>query len=156
MKTTAVVSLILILAFSAWANEIHHKVERSSDLERELAFRLSIQDKHDVWRADGLDKVFPIKGPAPEHIVRFDATMTGKLKSVFGLTLTLTGADGIVVQVPLALRTKWHKENEVSVKFLISKDMISRAGLTIRCGLPNLEESYSIRLVDYAPKPGTP
>jgi hypothetical protein len=150
MKIATVLVLLLPIAFSTWANEIHRQVERASDLERELAFRLSVQDKHDVWRADGLDKIFPINGPSPEYIVRFHAAATGKLKDVFGLTLTLMDTETIVLQVPLALRTKWNKEDELSVEFLIRKDMIDRAELNIRCGLPNREESYSIQLVDYA------
>lgn len=151
MKIATFLALLLPIAFSAWANEIHRQVERSSDLERELAFRLTVQDKHDVWRADGLDKIFPINGPSPEYMVRFHATATGKLKDVFGLTLTLseTETDNIVLHVPLALKTKWHKEDELFVVFLIRKDMIDRAELNIRCGQPNGEESYSIQLVDY-------
>ena len=156
MRLTAVVTLLLILGFSVWANEIRHRVERSSDVERELGYKLSIQDKHDAWRAEGLDKVFPIKGPGPEYMVRFHATTTGKLKDLFGLTLTLTGADGMLVQVPLAVRSKWEKDNEVSVQFLIKKDMINRAELTVRCGLPNLEESYVIRLSDHVPEQANP
>jgi len=156
MRITTVVSLLLILGFSAWANEIRHQVERSSDLERELAYQLSVQDKHDVWRAEGLDKVFPIKGPAPEYMLRLHATTAGKLKDLFGLTLTLTRADGILVQVPLAIRSKYNKNNEVWVEFLINKELISRAVLTIRCGSPLSEESYAIRLGDYAPEQKTP
>ncbi len=149
MKIATVLALLLPIVFSAWASEIHRQVERSSDLERELAFRLSVQDKHDVWRADGLDKIFPINGPSPEYLVRFHAAATGKLKDVFGLTLTLKDTENIVLHVPLALRTKWNNEDELSVEFLIRKDMIDRADLNIRCGLPNREESYSIQLVDY-------
>ena len=41
-------SLILIFivafGFSASANEIRHQVKRSSDLERELAYKLSVLD----------------------------------------------------------------------------------------------------------------
>lgn len=150
------VFIFLMVAFPTWASEIHHPVARSSELERELAFRLSVQDKHDVWRAEGLDKVFPIQGPAPEYTVRFHAAAAGKLQELFGLTLALTGADGLVLQVPLALRTPWHKKDEVSVEFLIRKDLLSRARLTLRCGQPNGEVSYSIRLVDHAPNPGAP
>ena len=55
------------------------------------------------------------------------------------------------MQVPLAMRSKWNKENEVDVQFLIKKDVINEAVLTIRCGLPNVESSYAIRLRDYVP-----
>lgn len=152
MKFIPAVGLLLIWACAALASERRLEVERSSDLERELGYHLSVQDKHDVWRAEGLEKVFPIKGPASEYTVRFRAAMTGKLKDIFALTLTLADADGFKLEVPLALRTKWDKGNEVSVGFLIRKDQINRAQLIIRCGVPNGEESYSIQLVDYAPK----
>ncbi len=134
MKIAALLSFLFFFSLPANANERRHLVARSSDLERELAYKLSVQDKHDDWRAQDLNKVFPINGPAPEYVVKFDATVAGKLKDLFGLTLTVTGADGMLVQVPLALRSKWHKENEVSVQFLMKKEMISNASLKIRCG----------------------
>src|SRR5206468_7061686 len=47
---------------------------------------------------------------------------------------------------PLAMRSRYKKENQVDVRFLIKKDVINRAVLTIRCGPPQGEASYAIRL----------
>jgi hypothetical protein len=59
-------------------------------------------------------------------------------------------ADEIVVQVPLAIRSTWNKENEVDVQFLIKKDMIDEALLTLRCERRSeAGGSYTIRLRDY-------
>jgi hypothetical protein len=153
MKMATVLSLLFGFSLSVCASEIRHQVERFSDLERELGYKLSVQDKNDDWRAQGFDKIFPIKGPAPEYVVKFHATAGGKLKDLFGLTLTVSGADGILVQVPLAIRSKWNKEDEVDVQFLIKKEIINDAVLKIRCGWPNVEGSYAIRLRDYVSDP---
>ncbi len=133
-----------------------------------------MQDKHDDWRAQGLDKVFPIKGPAPEYLVRFDATTGGKLKELFGLSLALTDAHGLLVSVPLETQSIFSEKlaqlkadalglkgdaataRQVSVQFLIKKELITGAVLKIRCGSGISEESYSIRLADYASDAKTP
>ncbi len=156
MKMAAVFALLLTLWVPASAGMVQHQVKRNSDLERMLAYKLSVRDKHDVWRSEGLEKIFPIKGPAPEFIVQFDATTTGKLKELFGLTLTLKDADGLLVQVPLQSRWVFSPEGVVSVQFLIKKSLIGRAVLTLRCGEPAGEESYEIQLGDYAPSPDVP
>jgi hypothetical protein len=114
-----------------------------------------------------------IKDPAPEYLVRFDATTSGKLKELFGLTLTLTGTEGLLVSVPLETQSKFSEKiaqlkaealglhgdaapaREVSVQFLIKKELITGAVLNIRCGSPKSEESYSIRLADYASEPSS-
>ncbi len=170
-------AIILFLVFacgvSASANEVRHEVARSSDLERELGYKLSVQDKHDAWRADGLHKIFPITGPAPEYTVRFDATTVGRLKDLFGLSLTLRDVNGILVQVPLETRSKFSDDlaqlhsrmhpdageapsRQLSIQFLIKKEMLNYAVFTIRCGTGMSEESYSIRLIDYAPETTKP
>ena len=150
--------VLVILSFladygsAAWANEIRHHVERSSDLERELALKISVMDKNDAWRADGLDKVFPIKGEAPEYLVRFSTTSTGKLQDLFGLGLSLSDEHGVLVSVPLEIRSKWEQPNTVRVEFLIKKLFLERAILKIRCGTGNAETSYTVALKDYAPQ----
>jgi hypothetical protein len=59
-------------------------------------------------------------------------------------------SDGIVVQVPLAISSLWNKENEVDVQFLIKKDMINDAVLTLRCERRSeAGGGYMIRLGDY-------
>ena len=131
MRIAVVVSFLVILGSRARGNLSGHQVERGSDLEAELGYKLSVQDKHDEWRSNGADTVIPAAGPAPEYMVKFHATAGGKLKDLFALTLTVTRADGIVVQVPLAMRSKWNKENEVDVQFLIKKDVINDAVLRI-------------------------
>ena len=151
MRIAVVVSFLVILGTPARGTLNRNQVERVSDLEAELGYKLSVQDKYDEWRSNGGDAVVADAGPAPEYVVKFHATAGGKLKELFALTLTVTRADGIVVQVPLAMRSKWNKENEVDVQFLIKKDVINEAVLTIRCGLPNVESSYAIRLRDYVP-----
>jgi len=66
---------------------------------------------------------------------------------LFELDLALTDANGTLLQVPLAIRSRYNKENQVDVRFLIKKDVINRAVLTIRNGgPPQGEASYAIRL----------
>ena len=161
---------LLACAVSASASEIKREVARSSPLERELGYTVTVQDKHDAWRAQGLEKVFPIKGPAAEYLIRFEAKNVGRLKSLFGMYLTLGNAKGVVANVPVETRSKFaddlayirrnqregggeSAEREISVELLLNKEWIDRATLTIRCGTGLAEESYVIRLKDYAPNP---
>lgn len=96
--------------------------------------------------------LLPIEGPASEYVVRFHAAAAGKLNELSGLTLTVKRAGGIIMQVPLAIRSIWNKENEVDVQFLIKKDVINDAELTLSCQRRSeAGGSYNIRLRDYAP-----
>jgi len=96
--------------------------------------------------------LLPIEGPASEYVVRFHAAAAGKLNELSGLTLTVKRAGGIIMQVPLAIRSIWNKENEVDVQFLIKKDVINDAELTLSCQRRSeAGSSYNIRLRDYAP-----
>jgi hypothetical protein len=147
---------IVACGLPASASQIRYRVERSSHLERELAYDLSVLDKHDAWRADSLERVFPINGPAPEYMVRFRVATTGKLKDLFGLTLTLEDDHGILVQVPLETRWKFSQDNVVRVEFLVRKTVIDRSVLTLRCGSPLSEQSYTISLKDYVPERNKP
>jgi hypothetical protein len=174
MRALLGLCLIWSVAFSAWGSEVHRQVERDSDLERELAFKLTIQDKHEDWRAQGLDKVFKIKGPSPEYVVRFAAKTSGKLKEFFGLALTLSDGKGMLVSVPLETQNRFTEKSaqlkakalglqgeeaavrELSVQFMIKKELIEQAVLTIRCGAGNAEESYGIRLAEYVTKTKSP
>ena len=61
----------------------------------------------------------------------------------------MSDANGTLLQAPLAIRTRWNKDNEIRVQFLIKKELINQAMLTIRCsGSPQEENSYAIRLGD--------
>jgi len=61
----------------------------------------------------------------------------------------LSDASGALLEAPLAIRTRWNKENEIRLQFLIKKESINQAVLTIRCGdSPQGENSYAIRLGD--------
>jgi hypothetical protein len=65
--------LLLVVGCAALGKGIDRQVGRGSELERELGYKLSAHDKHDQWRSEGLDEVFPIEGPAPEYVVKFQA-----------------------------------------------------------------------------------
>jgi hypothetical protein len=152
MRIVIVLGFLLVFGCAALGKGIDRQVQHGSQLEKELGYKLSVQDKHDEWRAEGMDAVIPIEGSAPEYLVKFHATAADKLKDLSGLTLTLKRAGGIVAQVPLAIRSRWNKENEVDVQFLIRKDTINDAVLTLRCELRSeAGGSYVVRLRDYAP-----
>ena len=144
-----IIALSFVLAAgseSGGSDVSRYQVERGSQLEKELGYEVSVQDKHDEWQSDSREGI-RIEGPAPEYVVKFHATAGGKLKDLFELDLALTDANGTLLQVPLAIRSRYNKENQVDVRFLIKKDVINRAVLTIRCGGPlQGEASYAIRL----------
>jgi hypothetical protein len=145
-----VLSLLLVTACALRGSNLYRcEVKRGSDLEKELGYELSVQDKHDGMRAEGMDETFPIEGPALEDVVKFRGSVTDRLKDLFELRLTLSDANGTLLQVPLAIRTRWNKENEIRVQFLIKKELINQAVLTICCGgSPQGENNYAIRLGD--------
>ena len=145
-----VLCLLLVTGDAVRGSPVYrHEVKHDSDLEKELGYTLSVQDQHDDMRAEGVDETFPIEGLAPEYIVKFRGSVTGRLKDLFELRLTLSDANGTLLQAPLAIRTRWNKENEIRVQFLIKKELINQAMLTIRCsGSPQGENSYAIRLGD--------
>jgi hypothetical protein len=155
MRIAFVLSFLLIVECAVRGSSVYrHEVDRGSDLEKELSYKLSVQDEHGEKQSERLDKVMPIKGAVPKYMVKFHAPIAGKLKDLFELDLTLTDANGTLVQVPLAIRSRVTKENEVDVQFLIKKDWINQAVLAIRCApwmSVHPETIYSIRLVDYAP-----
>lgn len=150
MRVAILVGLLVVFGCAARGKGTDRQVQRGSELERELGYELSVHDKHDEWRSQGFDEVFPIEGAAPEYVVKFRATAAGKLEDLSGLTLTVKHLDGIVVQVPLAIRSIWNKENEVDVQFLIKKDMVNDAILTLHCERRSeAGGSYTIRLGDH-------
>lgn len=66
----------------------------------------------------------------------------------------MNDGNAILAQFPLAISSRFTKENEVDVQFLIRKDWIDQAVLDIRCApwmTVHPETVYSIRLGDYAP-----
>jgi hypothetical protein len=150
MRIVIVLGFLLVAGFAARGKGTDRRVERGSQLEKELGYKLSVHDKHDEWRSEGTDEVFLVEGPAPEYLVKFHGTATGKLNDLSSLILTVKRADGILVQVPLAIRSIWNKENEVDVQFLIKKDIINDAILSLRCERRSeAGGSYVIRLADY-------
>ena len=152
MRITIVVGLLLVFRCAALGKGIDRRVERGSELEKELGYTLSGQDKHGEWRSQGMDKLFPIEGLAAEYMLKFHATAADKLKDLSGVILTVKRADGIVVLAPLAIRSKCNKENEVGVQFLLRKDMIDDAVLALRYeARSEAGRSYVIRPRDYAP-----
>jgi hypothetical protein len=155
MRIAVILGFILVAAFAAQGSDVYrHEVKRGSDLEKELGYTLSVQDQHDEERSGGMDAVIPIEGPAPDYWVKFHATVAGKLTNLFELDLTLNDAKGTLLRVPLAIRSRWSKENEIDVRFPIKKDLINQAELAIRCATRmsvHPEATYFIRLGDYAP-----
>jgi hypothetical protein len=147
MRIAIILSFLFLAGWGARGSDVYrYEVERGSELEKELGYEVSVQDKHDEWQSDSRDGI-GIEGPAAEYVVKFHATATGKLKDLFELDLALTDVNGTLLQVPLAIRSRYNKENEVNVRFLIKKDVINQAVLTIRCGgSPQGEASYAIRL----------
>ena len=99
-----VLSLLLVTACALRGSNLYRReIKRGSDLEKELGYELSVQDKHDGMRAEGMDETFPIEGPALEDVVKFRGRVTGRLKDLFELRLTLSDANGTLLQVPLAI-----------------------------------------------------
>lgn len=99
-----------------------------------------------------MDAVVPIEGPAADYSVKFRSTAAHKLKDLFELDLTLNDAKGTLLRVPLAIRSKWNKENEIDVRFPIKKELINQVVLMLRCAPPTSihpETSYLIHLADY-------
>jgi hypothetical protein len=160
MRLIIVLSFLFFAGWGARGSDVsRYQVERGSELEKELGYKLSVQDHHDQERSLGLDVAVPIEGAAPDYWVKFRATVAGKLKDLFELGLTLTDANSTLIRVPLAIRPIWSKENEVDVRFPIKKELINQAVLDIRCGgarmgsrlMPHPEATYTIRLGDYGP-----
>jgi hypothetical protein len=155
-----VLSFLFFAGWGAKGSDVsRYQVERGSELEKELGYKLSVQDHHDEERSLGLDAAVPIEGAASDYWVKFRATVAGRLKDLFELDLTLTDANGRLIRVPLAIRPIWSKENEVDVRFPIKKELINQAVVDIRCGgarmatrlMPHPEAIYTIRLGDYGP-----
>jgi hypothetical protein len=148
MRIATIVAVALFAENASRAGEVY-PVAHGSDLERELGYTLSVQDKNDDWRSDGGDETFLIEGLAPEYVVKLKGAVAGRLKDLFELDLAVNDANGKLLQLPVAIRTKWNKANEVWVRFLIKKELISEAVLSFRCDDPlHGESDYVIRLGD--------
>jgi hypothetical protein len=161
IRIAIVLGFLLVAGCAARGSDVYrYQVEHGSQLEKELGYELSVQDKHDEWQSDSRDGI-GIEGPAPEYVVKFHAMAAGKLKDLFELDLALTDANGTLLRVPLAIRSRYNKENQVDVRFLIKKDLINQVVLIIRCGSsPQGEASYAVRLGEVPvlnlPKKSTP
>jgi hypothetical protein len=155
MRRTVVVGFLLVFGLAVRGGSVYrHEVDRGSDLEKELGYELSVHEEHGEKQPESLDKVIPLEGAAPKYTVKFHVTVANKLKDLFELSLTVNDGNAILAQVPLAIRSRFTKENEVDVQFLIRKDWIDRAVLDIRCApwtSVHPETVYSIRLGDYVP-----
>ena len=147
IRIVIALSFPLVASPAVRADDVYeYEVKHGSDLERELGYQLSVQDKHDEWQSHSRDGI-GIEGPAAEYVVKFHATAAGKLKDLIELDLALSDANGTLLEAPLATRSRYNKENQVDVRFLIKKDVINRTVLTIRCGgAPQGEASYAVRL----------
>jgi len=155
MRRAIVVGFLLVFGLAVRGSSVYrYEVDRGSDLEKELGYKLSVQDEHGEKQSESLDKVIPIESATPKYAVKFQAPVADKLKDLFELDLTLNDANGILIQVPLAIRPRLTKENAVDVQFLIKKDWINQAVLDLRCApwmRVHPETVYSIRLGDYFP-----
>lgn len=154
-RVAIVLGFFLLAGCAVRANDVcRYEVKRGSNLEKELGYKLSVQDENDEMRSQGMDAAVPIEGSAPDYWVKFRATVAGKLTNVFELDLTLTDTNGTLLRVPLSIRSRSNEENEIDVRFPIKKDLINQAVLAVRCA-PKMslhpESVYNIRLVDYAP-----
>jgi hypothetical protein len=154
MRRAVVVGFLLVFGLAVRGGSVYrYEVDRGSDLEKELSYELSVHEEHSEKQLESLDKVIPHEGAAPKYTVKFHVTVANKLRDLFQLSLTVNDGDAILARVPLAIRSRFAKENEVDVQFLIRKDWIDQTVLDIRCVLwmTTQETVYSIRLGDYAP-----
>ena len=95
MRIVFVLSFLLVAGCAARGSDVYrYEVDPGSDLEKELGYKLSVQDHYDEERSEGMDAVVPIEGPAPDYFVKFRATVAGKLNDLFELDLTLNDANG--------------------------------------------------------------
>jgi hypothetical protein len=125
MRRTVVVGFLLVFGLAVRVASVYrHEVDRGSDLEKELGYELSVHEEHGEKQPESLDKVIPLEGAAPKYTVKFHVTVANKLKDLFELSLTVNDGNAILAQVPLAIRSRFTKENEVDVQFLIRKDWI--------------------------------
>jgi hypothetical protein len=155
MRIASLVCFLVAVGCSLLGSDVYrYDVKRGSELEKELGYTLSVRDEHDEERSLGMDVAVPIEGAAPDYSIKFRTTAVGKLKDVFELDLSLNDATGTLLRVPLAIRSRMNKENEIDVRFPIKKELINQAVLMLRCAPPTTihpEAMYSIRLGDYAP-----
>jgi hypothetical protein len=73
MGIAIALSFVLAAESEAGGSDVsRYQVERGSQLEKELGYEISVQDKYDEWQADSRDGM-GIAGPAPEYVVKFHA-----------------------------------------------------------------------------------
>jgi len=140
---------ILLLSTNAFGSSRKITVEKSSEIERELNFSLTIVDKYIDWRDQGLDKVFSIEGLSDEFVVKFQAPIEGKLIDVFGVNLTIMKGNNFLVNVPVEMKSKFSTKEKIDLQFRVDKSRINDAFITLRCGNPLVEVMYKINLKDY-------
>ena len=133
MRRAVVVGFLLVFGLAVRGSSVYrYEVDRGSDLEKELGYELSVHEEHGEKQTESVDKVIPVEGAAPNYTVKFHVPAADKLKDVFELALTVNDGNAILAQVPLAISSRFTKENEVDVQFLIRKDWIDQAVLDIR------------------------
>ncbi len=155
MRRAVVVGFLLVFGLAVQGSSVYrYEVDRGSDLEKELGYELSVHEEYGEKQTESLDKGIPVEGAPPKYTVKFHVPVADKLKDVFELALTVNDGNAILAQLPLAMSSRFTKENEVDVQFLIRKDWIDQAVLDIRCAAwmsVHPEAVYSIRLGEYVP-----
>src|SRR5437764_4817829 len=77
MRIAVVLGFLLLVGSAAGGSGVsRYQVERGSQLEKELGFEVSVQDKHDEWQSDSRDGI-GIEGPArsEEHTSELQSPM---------------------------------------------------------------------------------
>src|SRR5438046_4496369 len=117
-----VLCLLLVTGDAVRGSPVYrHEVKHGSDLEKELGYKVLVQDENDEKRSKSPDKVIPIKGAAPRYMVEFRATEVDKLKDLFELDLTLGDANGMLVQGTVELESIRNREKEVDGQFIYAR-----------------------------------
>src|SRR5438876_9804218 len=103
MRIAVALGFLLLAGSAAGESDVsRYQAERGSELEKELGYEVSVQDKHDEWQSDSRDGI-GIEGLAPEYGGKFHATAGGKLKVLLEIDLALTESNGTLLHVPLAI-----------------------------------------------------
>src|SRR5206468_12828552 len=130
MRIAVALGFLLLAGSAAGESDVsRYQAERGSELEKELGYEVSVQDKHDEWQSDSRDGI-GIEGPAPEYVVKFHATAGGKRRALFASTLALPDANGPRLPLPFRIRWRTNKTNRSAVRSPINKNVTIRAGLT--------------------------
>jgi len=79
MRIAIVVVFLLVFGLAVRGSDVYrHEIDDGSDLEKELGYKVSVQDAHE--------------SVPPKYAIDFHATVADKLKDLFELNLTLSDA----------------------------------------------------------------